>query len=62
MRRSVKRGEGGNRDAGQAGAEIEGQTPDAGNSIRNIDARQAAAAIEGTLPDAGNAVRDHDDR
>jgi len=64
VRRSVKRGEGGNRDARQASAVLEGLLSDAGDAVRDRDAGQAGAAVEGSIPDAGdritfNGVRNH---
>ena len=43
--------------SGQAGACIEGHSPDAGDAIGNRDALQACASKEGIYPNAGNAVR-----
>ena len=42
------------------GAFMEGQLPDASNTIRNRDARQAFAAAEGVIPDAVDAIWNRD--
>ncbi len=49
-------------DARQAGAVLEGVSPDAGDTVGDRDARQAGAFIEGVIPDAGDPIRDRDAR